>query len=186
MTRINAHALRVRPQLQVLTKSATLPFGQYRLEAGVADNRSAWAHRPLTYSLPSNENALLRDWAPRRVPVFFDFGEPILWRLSPRSPNGWANLSPVLKTTFLDALSKGNVSRACLRLALLYSMLLRRYGLQVSSDTWLGSKGRGDAFSATPQQRSKRDVRFWPKADVSANSSPCRLLTQGTFQLGER
>jgi competence protein CoiA len=63
--------------------------------------------RPLIYSVTTNEGALLRDWAPSRVPVFFDFGDPILWRLSPRSPNGWANLSPVLKTTFLDALLKG-------------------------------------------------------------------------------
>jgi competence protein CoiA len=71
--------------------------------------------KPLTFSFPSNEGALLRDWAASRVPVFFDFGDlsepsdplgfdkPILWRFNPRSPNGRAYLSPVLKTLFLHA-----------------------------------------------------------------------------------
>jgi competence protein CoiA len=71
--------------------------------------------KPLTFLLPSNEGALLRDWAASRVPVFFDFGDlsepsdtlrfdkPILWRLNPRSLNGRVYLSPVLKTSFLDA-----------------------------------------------------------------------------------
>lgn len=30
--------------------------------------------KPLTVSFPSNDGALLRDWAASRVPVFFDFG----------------------------------------------------------------------------------------------------------------
>src|SRR4029450_10582789 len=42
-----------------------------------------WAHprasivkaKPLTYSLPSNEGVLLRDWINSHNPVFFDFGE---------------------------------------------------------------------------------------------------------------
>jgi hypothetical protein len=61
---------------------------------------------------PSNEGALLRDWAASRVPVYFDFGDsepgdtlrfntPTLWRLNPRSPNGIAYLSPVPKRFFL-------------------------------------------------------------------------------------
>src|SRR5262249_5460114 len=52
-------------------------------------------------------------------PVFFDFGDnsepgdppsfggPVLWRLEPRSPNGEAHLSPVLKTSFLGKYLKG-------------------------------------------------------------------------------
>jgi competence protein CoiA len=69
--------------------------------------------KPLTFSFPSNEGALLRDWTASRVPVFFDFrdlsepGDPLLWRLNPRSPNGGAHLSPVLKTSFLYAHLKG-------------------------------------------------------------------------------
>ena len=67
--------------------------------------------KPLTYSLPSNESALLRDWINSHNPVFFDFGEKsepgdpllfhtlVLWRLEPRSPKGEARLSPVLKTS---------------------------------------------------------------------------------------
>ena len=52
--------------------------------------------KPLTYSMRSNEGALLRDWADSRCPVFFEFGDnsepgepfggPVLWRLEPRSP----------------------------------------------------------------------------------------------------
>ncbi len=70
---------------------------------------------PLTVSFPSNEGALLRDWGASRVPVFFDFGDlsehgdtlsfakPVLWQLIPGSPNGKAYLSPVLKTSFVNA-----------------------------------------------------------------------------------
>ena len=73
----------------------------------------------LTVSFPSSEGALLRDWVASRVPVFFDFGDlsepgdplhfemPVLWRLNPRSPNGRAHLSPVPKTSFLNAYLKG-------------------------------------------------------------------------------
>jgi hypothetical protein len=74
--------------------------------------------KPLTFSLPSNEGALLRDWVGGRSPVFFDFGdngEPggplsmhaLLWRLNPRSPKGKALLSPVSKTSFRDTYLKG-------------------------------------------------------------------------------
>jgi hypothetical protein len=72
--------------------------------------------KPLTYSVRSNEGALLRDWVDSRKPVFFDFGDnnelgdtlplgfrmPILWRLDPHSPKGEAHLSPITKTSFRD------------------------------------------------------------------------------------
>jgi competence protein CoiA len=64
-------------------------------------------HKPLVISLPSNQGALLRDWSASRASVFFDFGDPILWRLNHRSPNGRAYLSPVLKIAFLNAYVKG-------------------------------------------------------------------------------
>jgi len=74
--------------------------------------------KPLTFSLPSDECALLRDWVGSRCPVFFDFadnsdpGDPlsvdVLWRLDPRSPNGEAHLSPVLRYSFLDKYLKGS------------------------------------------------------------------------------
>jgi competence protein CoiA len=59
-----------------------------------------------------NECALLRDWYPSRVSVYFDFGdsepgdtarfdEPTLWRLNPGGQNGRAYLSPVPKSLFL-------------------------------------------------------------------------------------
>jgi competence protein CoiA len=79
--------------------------------------------KPLTFSLPSNEGALLRDWVDSRNPVFFDFGDnpvslnfglgpkffatPVLWRLDPRGPEGKAHLSPVRKTSFLNHHLKG-------------------------------------------------------------------------------
>jgi competence protein CoiA len=75
--------------------------------------------KPLTFSLPLNKCALLRDWVDSRRPVFFDFGDnsepgdslsfpaPVLWRLEPRSPKGAAHLSPVLKTAFLNKYRKG-------------------------------------------------------------------------------
>ena len=75
--------------------------------------------KPLTFSVPSNEGALLRDWVDSNNPVSFDFGDnsepgdplsfhgPVLWRLEPRSPKGEAHLSPVLKTSFLDKYLRG-------------------------------------------------------------------------------
>jgi hypothetical protein len=75
--------------------------------------------KPLTYSLWTDEDALLREWVDSRCAVFFDFGDdsesvdlpsvggPVLWRLEPRSSRGWAHLSPVLKTSFLDTCLKG-------------------------------------------------------------------------------
>lgn len=78
--------------------------------------------KPLTFSFPSNKGALLRYWKARRVPVFFDFGpgndlgdvlgvdEPVLWRLSPRSPNGVAHVAPVPRTSFLRAYLEGIAS----------------------------------------------------------------------------
>jgi hypothetical protein len=83
--------------------------------------------KPLTYSvrLRWDEGALLRDWVDSHSAVLFDFGDdndfgddsepgdipsfggPVLWRLDPHSPRGEAHLSPVLKTSFLDACLKG-------------------------------------------------------------------------------
>jgi hypothetical protein len=75
--------------------------------------------KPLTFSLPLNKSALLRDWVDSRKQAFFDFGDnsesgdppsfggPVLWRLEPRSPKGEAHLSPVLKTSFLDKYRRG-------------------------------------------------------------------------------
>jgi competence protein CoiA len=74
--------------------------------------------KPLMYALRTDEHPLLRDWVDSSKPVFFDFGdnsepvdlppvgEPVLWRLDPRS-RLWALLSPVLKTSFLDTCLKG-------------------------------------------------------------------------------
>lgn len=75
--------------------------------------------KPLTFSFPSKEGALLRDWGASRVPVFFDFGDlsefrdtlgfhkPILWLLRSRSSNGRTHLLPVFKTSFVPAYLKG-------------------------------------------------------------------------------
>lgn len=77
------------------------------LGTAIAINR-----KPLIASVPSDEGSPLRGWEAGSVPVYFDFGvsepgdtvrfdKPILWRLSPRGPNGRAYLSPVSKTWFL-------------------------------------------------------------------------------------
>jgi competence protein CoiA len=70
--------------------------------------------KPLTFSLPLNRCALLRDWVDSRKPVFFDFGDnsegdplsfpaPVLWLLA----KGEAHLSPVLKTSLRDKYLRG-------------------------------------------------------------------------------
>jgi hypothetical protein len=88
----------------------------------------------------------------------------------PEARTTWAYLSPVLKTSFLDAYLKGQrlkgmdygqplcVFPSCLRTALLRSRLANSPPLElmVSSNTWLGSKGLGDVFSARLRQPGRR------------------------------
>jgi competence protein CoiA len=72
---------------------------------------------PLTWFISSEACALLRDWADSRVPVFFDLGdyepgdifrsEPVLWRLDPKSPKGWAHLVAVRRANFIGAFRDG-------------------------------------------------------------------------------
>src|SRR3546814_5793251 len=72
--------------------------------------------KPLTFLVPSIYCALLREWADGRVDVFFDFGSPVediirsgvpvLWRLDPKSPKGWALLAPIPQVNFLEAFLK--------------------------------------------------------------------------------
>ena len=74
---------------------------------------------PLTVFVPIESCMLLRKWADSRVLVFFDFGEsedagdvfrfgaPVLWASDPRRPNGKAVLTPIYRSVFLEAMSKG-------------------------------------------------------------------------------
>ena len=76
------------------------------------------------------EGALPRDWGASRVPVYFDFGDDMLWRLSPCIPNGTTYLLRVPKTVFLNAHRKGKLfeemaSTAVERAAARYSEQLR-------------------------------------------------------------
>jgi hypothetical protein len=63
--------------------------------------------KPAIVSVLWKEGALLRDWGASRVPVYFDFETPILWRLNPSGPHGRSYLSPVQKTEFLRIHLKG-------------------------------------------------------------------------------
>jgi len=63
---------------------------------------------PRLVSVRWKEGALLRDWGASRVPVYFDFDMPTLWRLNPGGPNGTAYLSAVPKTFFLQAHRNGS------------------------------------------------------------------------------
>jgi len=71
---------------------------------------------PLTLRMPTKHCSLLREWIDCPVPVFFDFGltqedlasfgTPILWRLSPKSADDIAFVSPVPLEKFIDAVRK--------------------------------------------------------------------------------
>jgi competence protein CoiA len=64
-------------------------------------NAGTVVHRtPAIVSVLWKEGALLRDWGASRVPVYFDFGMPTLWRLNPSGPHRRAYLSPMQKTEF--------------------------------------------------------------------------------------
>jgi competence protein CoiA len=75
------------------------------VDAAIVINRE-----PPIVSVRWKEGALLRDWGASRVPVYFDFGEDMLWRLNPCSPNGMTYLLRVRKTVFLNAHLKGPFS----------------------------------------------------------------------------
>lgn len=63
--------------------------------------------KPAIVSVLWKKGALLRDWGASRVPVYFDFGKPTLWRLNPSGSHGRAYLSPMQKTEFLHIHLKG-------------------------------------------------------------------------------
>ncbi|MBR1300647.1 competence protein CoiA [Bradyrhizobium sp. AUGA SZCCT0042] len=62
---------------------------------------------PLIVFVRWREGALLRDWGEGRVPVYFDFGTPVLWRLSSSRPHGITYLASVSKAVFLQAHLQG-------------------------------------------------------------------------------
>jgi competence protein CoiA len=66
------------------------------LEAGTVIYRE-----PTIVSVLAKEGSLLREWGASRVPVYFDFGTPTLWRLNASGPHGRAHLSPMQKAVFL-------------------------------------------------------------------------------------
>ena len=72
------------------------------LDEGVARRRE-----PLVREVFPDDCALIRKWVDSRVPVFFDFGEPDLWRLDPKSGDLSAYLTPAPRTDFIEALRKG-------------------------------------------------------------------------------
>jgi len=70
---------------------------------------------PLTLMVPSDESAILKEWADSTVPVYLDFGDvnslkellnfaaPILWLVHPKSPMGAAFITPVFQTNFIES-----------------------------------------------------------------------------------
>jgi hypothetical protein len=84
------------------------------LRSGIIANTS-----PLAVVVPVENCMLLRKWADSRVLIFFDFGEtgdagdvlrfgaPVLWASDPRRPVGKAVLTPIYRSVFLEAMTKG-------------------------------------------------------------------------------
>jgi hypothetical protein len=73
---------------------------------------------PLTITVPTKTCLLLRKWENSKTLVLFDFGEaqeegdlvrfgaPVLWSMSPGSPNGQAVFMPIFRDRFVDAMLK--------------------------------------------------------------------------------
>jgi hypothetical protein len=141
--------------------------------------------KPLTVLFPSNQGALLRDWAANRVPVFFDFGEPVLWRLHPRSPNGRADLSPVLKTMFLHVHLEGQPLKGVDYSGTARSVLLFRQ--QAGPFRWATGfqkhmPGEQEARRRTRFCRGKRNVRSLAH-QRNRDSSQVRLARHSRLDL---
>jgi|RhiMetdeSRZDD1v2_1073273.scaffolds.fasta_scaffold60857_5 competence protein CoiA len=128
--------------------------------------------KPLTISLPSNDGALLREWAASRMAVFFDFGEnteprdalrfdmPVLWHLNPGSPEGKAHLSPVMKTSFRNAYLKGLPLDGIDYSVEVKHALRVRAALSVRQQAYRSSGTRGFFQYMARRQRARSRVRF--------------------------
>jgi competence protein CoiA len=76
----------------------------------------------LRYKMPSDDCALLRDWAESTKDVFIDFGPtdedvdrfggPVFWHLHAKSPAGWSILTPVPSAWFFSARRNGGALNA--------------------------------------------------------------------------
>ena len=66
-----------------------------------------------TFAVLSDECALLRDWSPCKVPVYFDFGDtddgqqPTVWRLHPGAHGCFAYLTQVPREQYVQLLLAG-------------------------------------------------------------------------------
>lgn len=92
--------------------------------------------KPLIKSVPADMGALLRDWSDSRVPVLFDFGEPVLWLLFPIKLEGRALVSTVRRDAFIRALLNGshtNIINWSMMLARLGAVLPRRRATGISA-----------------------------------------------------
>lgn len=76
--------------------------------------RSPLSHFQLpTFAVLPDECALLRDWVPGQVPVYFDFGDhdegqpPIVWRIHPGTHGGLAYITEVPREQYVQLLLAG-------------------------------------------------------------------------------
>ena len=58
----------------------------------------------------SDKCVLLREWAGSHAPIFFDFGEEVLWWLFSKSPNGPVYVAPFSRTDFIE-IHRGGASQ---------------------------------------------------------------------------
>lgn len=63
--------------------------------------------RPQSFELNYRVPQIMKRWSDSRTHVYFDFGEQILWEMSPWRGNWQAFVSPVERTEFVKALSNG-------------------------------------------------------------------------------
>lgn len=118
------------------------------------------------YKMPSEECAVLRNWASSARDVFFDFGaaeedavrfgEPILWHLDAKSPAGWAILTPVPTAWFIasrrdSALSAMPLLRNYLRMVAVQLRSVRTPPVQLLT---------GFARYSARQHQRRRHFRF--------------------------
>ena len=60
----------------------------------------------------SDKCVLLREWAGSHAPIFFDFGEEVLWWLLSKSPNGPMYIAPFSRTDFIEIHRGGKSQKA--------------------------------------------------------------------------
>lgn len=138
---------------------------------------------PLMVVVPVENCMLLRKWADSRVLVLFDFGEtdhvgdvlrfgaPVLWASDPRKAAGKVLLTPVYRSAFIEAMTKGEPLKG-MNFSKVFGQPLRRPAPQIIV-------ARPAPWNPRPRKNKRYNSRKWRAWSGSSKSSRRRWSRMG-------